>query len=412
MGRVPARDALEVLDWVMSRHVHEYLDVDGRPVGEGRADAFKLVQTEMQTCPYAGSRHRHARPMNVSALRQMLPAWDKILTMLSWLGSRHRARHREVATYDDLSLVVSAGAFLADFLALRRHRPLRSGEVPVLISGLYKVCLGFQLATLLASMQVQSAGRGPGPLPDAAGFLDYLEAQGLLIGEAEVCSGSPAMIMQAYDAMTDRKAVEWEDLPPECAPLDIDWERFDDFTHHASYLWSELVQYVLQVSRFCPELDGDESRLPPEVRHRLNACLKRRATELLAEQAGLVVDIARGVQEHCGPPAAASPLGRPVPVSTSGPQPGGLAEAVLEWLHQVAPDDMRAHAPAVARALREQLAPYDQYEAGVLAAMNEHVGTLMFALGLGPSGAALKASALSRVCGRALCDWGLGTSSR
>src|SRR6516225_4106903 len=209
MQRPPACDALGILHWIMSRQVHEYLDVAGRPIGEGRAAAFKNVPTEMQICPYAGTRHHHAKPMNVSALRQMMPVWDHIITLLSWLSRRYGARHkREIATHDDLALVVGAGVFLADFLALRRRQRLPSGAIPVLISGLYKVCLGFQLATFLSSLQERFTGRSPDPLPDAAGFYAYVEAHELLIGDAEVCAGSPAMIMQAYDAMTRPQAVD------------------------------------------------------------------------------------------------------------------------------------------------------------------------------------------------------------
>ena len=218
MLQAPPRDAFQVLDWIMSRHVHEYLDIAGRPVGEGRAAAFQHVQTEMQSCPYAGGRYHHAKPMNVSALRQIMPAWQQIVTMLSWLSHCYRARHqREITNYDDLSLVTSSGVFLADFVVLRQHMPLHSGEIPVLISGLYKVCLGFQLATFLGSLQERFArSTTPTHLPDAAGFYDHLEEHELLIGEAEVCSGSAAMIMEAYDAMTGRHAVAKEALPPDC----------------------------------------------------------------------------------------------------------------------------------------------------------------------------------------------------
>src|SRR5580704_3318193 len=119
MVQAQTRGALQVLDWIMSRHVHEYLDTAGRPVGEGRASAFQQVQTEMRACPYAGSRYHHSKPMNATALQQM-PPWQHVLTMLSWLSQRYRSEHqREITTYDDLAQVTGAGVFLADFLALR-----------------------------------------------------------------------------------------------------------------------------------------------------------------------------------------------------------------------------------------------------------------------------------------------------
>jgi hypothetical protein len=404
--QAPARDAFQVLDWIMSRHVHEYLDVGGRPVGEGRAAAFKQVQTEMQPCPYAGSRYHHAKPMNVTALRQMMPAWEHIVTMLSWLSQRYRAwRQKEITTYDDLSLVTSAGVFLVDFLVLRQHQPLRSHEIPVLISGLYKACLGFQLATFLASLRERFADETIlTQLPDSAGFYAYLEEHELLIGEAEVCSGSPAMIMQAYDAMTGRHAVAQENLPPQCTSLEIAWEQYDVFTHHAAYIWNDLVLYVIRAAQFCPELA--DPRLPPDVQLRLNACLKRGCTQLLAGQTGLVVDMARGAQDFCGRPATAWLSEPPGPRSPSPSlQPGSLAATVLAWLNDVAGADMQTYAPMVASALQARLAPYDLYEATVLAGLNQHLSCVMHALELEEPSAALTASALSHVCGRTLRDW-------
>jgi hypothetical protein len=44
MAKTPARDAFRVLDCIMSRHVQEYLDVAGPPIGEDRAAAFPQVQ--------------------------------------------------------------------------------------------------------------------------------------------------------------------------------------------------------------------------------------------------------------------------------------------------------------------------------------------------------------------------------
>jgi hypothetical protein len=402
MPRPPARDAFGLLDWIMSRQVHEYLDVAGRPVGEGRAAAFRDVPTEMQSCPYAGSRHHHARPMNVSALRNMLPVWDDTQTLLSWLGQRYRAwSGKEVATYDDLSLVVSAGVFLADILVLRQHRPLGSGDIPLLVSSLYKACLGLQLATFLGAMRERFANEGPTPLPDAAGFYAYLEEHELLIGEAEVCSGSAAMIMQAYDAITVPKVVDPGDLPPPCQSLEVAWGSFDLFTHHATALWDDLVMYVIRAAQFCPEVACPE--LPPEVQGRLNECLRRRAAQLVAGQTGLVVDVARAAREYVRCPAArAGGMALPSPAAP----PGSLAAVVLAWLGEVAGADLRPYERVVAAALKSQLAPYDSYEAAVLAGLNYHLSCLMDALGLGRPGAALTASALSRVCGRALRDWG------
>jgi hypothetical protein len=245
----------------------------------------------------------------------------------------------------------------------------------------------------------------PLQLPNAAEFHDFLEAHELLIGEAEVCPGPPAMIMQAYDAMTGRRSVPQVALPSDCTRLEIAWDRHDVFTDHAGNLWNDLVMYLIETAEFSPEVA--DPRLPPDVQDRLNASLKQRASELLAGQSGLVVNLARVAWQLLDTPSAA------LPREPLGPQfltpilePSTLATTVLTWLNGVAEADMQTHAPVVASALQRQLAPYDLYEATVLARLNQHLTCLMDALGLGRPSGALPPSALSHVCGRTLRDWG------
>jgi hypothetical protein len=68
----------------------EYVtDEDGRPIAEHRAAAAlqSRVPMDLKICPYAGSRFKHERPMNTSALNQMLKHWDKILEALAYCHS-------------------------------------------------------------------------------------------------------------------------------------------------------------------------------------------------------------------------------------------------------------------------------------------------------------------------------------
>jgi hypothetical protein len=378
--------------------VHEYLDLAGRPVGEGRSTAFQDVQTEMRPCPYAGSRHRHAKPMNATALQQM-PPWQHVLTMLRWLSGRYRTRHQaRIANSNDLAQVTGAGVFLVDFLVLRSRAGLGSGEIPALISGLYKVCLGFQLAYL----PDRFSGETPTDLPDAAGFLEYLENNDLLIGEAEVCSGTPAMILQAYDAILSGPPVAPEALPSPCESLQIAWDQFDEFTKHAIDIWREAAMYAIRMPEFLPEIS--HPRVPRDVQARLNTLLRQHGNELLQQQTGLMIEIARTVQTLAGAPADEPPRAPPSTHALPVPKPGSLAATVLAWLSAAAGADVEAHAPEVASALRARLDPYDCYEASVLAELNRHLSGLMNSLDLDP-GAPSGPAALSRLCGRTLRDW-------
>jgi hypothetical protein len=319
--------------------------------------------------------------------------------MLSWLGQRQRNRTgTAIATYDALARVTSAGMFLVDFLVLRRHRPVLSNEISTLVSGLYKLSLGFQLAYL----PERYCGAAQSPLPGVAGFHAYLEANELLIGEAEVCAGSPAMIMQAYEAITGGGAVAAADLPPCCASLDIDWEVFDIFADKTAAFWHEAILFVLRTPAFVPVLSAPG--LAPDLRDRLNLCLSRRAGELLAGQAGLVVETARAVRLHSGLPVAAWRVD--TTTLPRAPEPSALAARMLAWLEGAAPGAMAAAAPEVAGELEAQLGAYDRYEAAALATLEHHLVAIMRTLGYGDMPAALMPSVLSRLCGQTLRDWG------
>jgi hypothetical protein len=298
------KDKASIFDWILQRHVHEYIDIDGRPVGEGRSETYQQVETQFKVCPYSGTRYQHQYPMNVSALHSILPEWQHILLLLSWLGQRYRAFNQtDISTHYDLARVSGTGVFLADYLSLRRVHPLSSKQVPILISGLYKVCLGFQHATFLSMMNEQFMTEKETSLPDAKGFYEWLERHQLLIGEDEVCGGSEVMISRAYEAMrgdidTPSCPSNIEDVLPELTSFEIDWDAYDVFVAHASNLWREAILFVIQMRNFTITLD--EPSLPEALTHKINALLKISFDKLLSEQSGLVVEIAQFTIEDSG----------------------------------------------------------------------------------------------------------------
>ena len=390
------RDALAVLDWIVSRHVHAYLDAAGRPVGEGRSAVFHEVETEMRTCPYPGSRYQHRKPMNASAIQGM-PPWPQLLAIMTWLGHRHRKRYGTgVTNSDDLARITSAGIMLVDYLALRRENPVGSGEVPLLVSGVYKVCLGYQLAYLPERFAEAGA---PVELPDAEGFLEYLEAAGLLIGEAEVCSCPPDMILRSFEAITQVTPVTEDVTAPQCHGVSIDWDRFDDFAEAAGDMWQEMIMFAIRTPALIPRLD--QAAIPDDVKKRLNALLLERGARLLEGRDGLVVEVAESVRRAVGT------LATPLPASAGMSrqiQPGSVAEAVVKRLRKEAPEEMSACGPAVEDALQLQLGPYEDYEAGVVARIDRRLERVMKALDLA-SGPVSTQAALSRICGRTMRDW-------
>jgi hypothetical protein len=403
-------DKARVFDWLLQRHVHEYMDVDGRPIGEGRSQAYAQVETKFKSCPYAGSRYHHAHPMNVSALQSILPEWQNSLSLLSWLSQRYRAfYHKPVSTYYDLALISGMGVFLTDYMALRQSQPLVSHHIPVWMSGLYKVCLGFQQATFLAMMNdCFKSSDAEKTLPDGKGFYAYLEDQQLLIGEAEVCGGSEEMISRAYETMTGQySSPETRDHLPQLAAMDIDWDAYDAFTFHTSNLWRKAILFVIQMRDFGIELH--DPSLPAGLLDAINAYLKDSFAKLLGAQSGLAVEIARLTLEESGRSLEEWLTVQAGFLSEIDCQPecdasaDELSGAIMQQLAQVF--DLSKHQQTIACAVNEQLARYEAFEAAVLQAFNDHLGHILVALGHDHFGDALTSADLSSVYGKTVRNW-------
>ncbi|OQX16388.1 MAG: hypothetical protein BWK73_04115 [Thiothrix lacustris] len=399
----------ELFDWLLNRHVHEYMDVDGRPIGEGRSQAYAQVETKFRTCPYSGSRFQHEHPMNVSALNSILPEWQHSLVLLAWLSERYRQfHHTAITTYYDLALLSGTGVFLTDYMALRREQPLVSHQFPVLMSGLYKVCLGFQQATFLAMMNERFVSDAEKALPDAKGFYAWLEQEKLLIGPEEVCGGSEAMISRAYDAMRGKTAslASLESSLPSVAAMQIDWDAYDVFTFNVSELWRKAIWFVMQMRDF--GITVQDETLPPALRDTINAHLQARFQQVLVGQSGLAVEIARLTLEESGRSLEEwlsvqadflAEIAYPTELTTASSQ---LSATIMADLAQAV--ELADYAPVVVQAVEQQVARYEAFETAVLRAFNGHLEAILLALGYETAGE-LTAVDLSAMYGKTLRDY-------
>src|SRR5690349_13823480 len=64
-----------------------FRDEEGRLLAENKAplELRSEISTELSECPYTGSRYRHYKPMNVSALRQMVNHWPLLSSVFNAL---------------------------------------------------------------------------------------------------------------------------------------------------------------------------------------------------------------------------------------------------------------------------------------------------------------------------------------
>jgi hypothetical protein len=330
------------------------------------------------------------------------------LVLLAWLSERYRQFHQTaITTYYDLALLSGTGVFLTDYMALRREQPLVSHQFPVLMSGLYKVCLGFQQATFLAMMNERFVSDAEKALPDAKGFYAWLEQEKLLIGPEEVCGGSEAMISRAYDAMRGKTAspASLDASLPSVAAMHIDWNAYDVFTFNVSELWRKAIWFVMQMRDF--GITVQDETLPPALREAINAHLQARFQQVLEGQSGLAVEIARLTLEESGRSLEEwlsvqadflVEIAYPTELATAS---SALSANIMADLVQAV--ELADHAPVVAQAVEQQVARYEAFETAVLHAFNGHLEAILFALGHEPEGE-LTAMDLSAMYGKTLRD--------
>jgi hypothetical protein len=174
-------------------------DAEDRPIREGRMPRQFLRDGEIEyrQCPYAGSRHLNARPMNVSALRQTSAHWDEVVDATAFLRTAYaEARRGYRCDVMDIWRVSQLGSALPWFYILREN-----ATCPAYAAALSKATLGVGIwghrvfANMLADRQVI-------PRFTSQIMLDTAEQTGTLVAQTEVCSASDKMMLKFFDVFT------------------------------------------------------------------------------------------------------------------------------------------------------------------------------------------------------------------
>lgn len=185
--------------------IEPLVDEDGRPLQEWFADpALKRgVAWERIECPYAGSRHRHRNPMNMSALRQInirREAVDQLMRDVTALaGSAGRG-----VTLAELWWIGRLGESLPGYLVYRAVDSVQNHHIPALVAAAFKIFIGYNVGTMdriRAALQHEPAAL-TAPV-ELEAMLAYYEREQLLIGPREVCSGPDATIRRVLAGFLD-----------------------------------------------------------------------------------------------------------------------------------------------------------------------------------------------------------------
>ncbi len=166
----------------------EWLDADGRPLGEhAEPEAYARAGIREVACPY-GDR-RHGLPMNEAALEQVRSVWSGVLAHLRALSDGPRVHDAWRA---------SIGALAAPL----HWRSVRPGPVPVELASLFRVGLGYsQVLTAMLLADEGLADASLAELGDGGDLIDFLDAGGWLVGKVQACAGPPAMIRAGWAAL-------------------------------------------------------------------------------------------------------------------------------------------------------------------------------------------------------------------
>lgn len=189
-----SRDALR------AHLLNDWLDADGRPLGEYAAPGPYASVRDEARCPYPGSRH--GMPMNRGALRQVMGCWEALRALLQSLSAPHTTVHG--------AWRVTTAATIGPLLLPR--------PTPTLFSALYKSCVGFhQCLTFLLLADDAVADTPLSGLAAPEDFLRWLEHEGWLVGQHQGCAGPAHLIQALYSDLCGDQSAEapsgWDAIP-------------------------------------------------------------------------------------------------------------------------------------------------------------------------------------------------------
>ncbi len=149
------------------------------------------VPTEWRPCRYAGSRFEDARPMNVSALKQLADDFDGMLGRIVALRAAFLARlGRDRLDLGGMWLLSWVFFVLPAWTARRVADRCSNGAVPEWATALSKTFGGIRMTLQLLLVR----GRGVDTEITPAEFVRVTEEEARYLSDTGVCSGTPQMI--------------------------------------------------------------------------------------------------------------------------------------------------------------------------------------------------------------------------
>jgi hypothetical protein len=177
-----------------------------------------LVPTEWARCRFSGSRFEEARPMNVSAMRQVRHHFEPLLQAMAAIRARLLARAgRSPADLIFLAILSDVFFMLGAWVLVRPGERVRNGELPAWLTSLQKTAAGIGLPVreLLFFSRELPFDEAARQQPDAARLLRVSEESLLFMSATGVCAGPPAMVQRALQVFTGQETLDGAGAPLE-----------------------------------------------------------------------------------------------------------------------------------------------------------------------------------------------------
>lgn len=193
------------------------LDVDGRPVLEGRSVLYKLDSSAYQACHYSDSRANTEKPINVESLRALVQHQNEVAAFIREIAWHLRSRNIVSNTMCDLGDLYTLAYVCYKSPGFYFVNKILGGcvEVPAVCSIASRFFHG--LVNLLAVIALEHHGElsRVNLTPDE--IYCFADKSGYLIGRKEACAASRATIIK-YITMA-QQALFFEGNGP--GPVDV-----------------------------------------------------------------------------------------------------------------------------------------------------------------------------------------------
>jgi hypothetical protein len=256
--------------------VNDFLDEEGRPIGEIRASASVRtpVHTEYGVCKYPGRRGRTGLRMNLSALKQATRNWARVLGTIEYM----RAAYLERRPCTDLTLLdfarlAAAGLLLPAYILFREPNAIADGRVPVFIAATHKMLAGvFSASKNMLLCQVAMGKAYDQVLADPTALFNFSEISGMLVGKTgiEVCAGAPNMIEEVLNLLAYGK---WKNEPDHNLIRELlpDTDSFFSYADAMGDMMFWVLAFALRerelVETLSAQLESERLCAPPSSRN-------------------------------------------------------------------------------------------------------------------------------------------------